>query len=608
MDFNQWKPLGRGDPLKNDPTYDYVPPVLDQVQYWVEPALRKPDSPINDDGKKTEILLLGVVSKKPASIPPKADNRRDTFDPFSKKDYKHNPHQRISKPTFSFPSSFFPESILNTLSKFTSKNENKNSAPYTVLMPPPMNLKTLPSPIIQSSIPLNFQELQTQYPPLSYAYTTPPSTSTSFFPSSSSDVSIVPSQLVYHSSSLSDESEWKNKNQYATVASSISWRPTTSKPYVSTTKKLAPFRENIVFNKNLQPPESFIHIEFSPRNYSNNHLIGADSKQNLNFVTPPVSKNTDSLHKGSIYDNSGEIKNSYVKIEKPEFYSTELSSDDVSINTAPLIEIYTHMKHPIVNEDMEMIKKMQTLLPPPTTERPFYKEVAPNPIINALIKDRMKSTTKHGNFLTQTPVFVVSGTTTSTTTSTTTPKSLIKHETTEPSTIYVTETVPTTTESLTTTTTTTTTSAPTTTTTDPFLKYYKNPEDSLNSPVYFVIQGHSKVKTYGPTKQVHGINVQETNEILDDETSQYKVRHLHGFKPERTEENVRLGRSGDLQTLKHVIQTGLGSIPIEDSNLNRRMDVQEAELQFGYNVAEEEEVTSEMYHKGIVEEARKLKF
>lgn len=37
MDFEEWKPLGRGDPLKNDPTFDYLPPVLDRVLYWKSP-------------------------------------------------------------------------------------------------------------------------------------------------------------------------------------------------------------------------------------------------------------------------------------------------------------------------------------------------------------------------------------------------------------------------------------------------------------------------------------------------------------------------------------------------------------------------------------------
>lgn len=42
MDFDEWTPLGRGDPLKNDPTFDYLPPVLDKVHYW-----KSPPAPVN---------------------------------------------------------------------------------------------------------------------------------------------------------------------------------------------------------------------------------------------------------------------------------------------------------------------------------------------------------------------------------------------------------------------------------------------------------------------------------------------------------------------------------------------------------------------------------
>lgn len=59
MEYNEWMPVGRGDPLKKDPTYDYSPPVLDRVRYW--------DSGNKD--KSGDILLLGVSSKK-ASPPP----------------------------------------------------------------------------------------------------------------------------------------------------------------------------------------------------------------------------------------------------------------------------------------------------------------------------------------------------------------------------------------------------------------------------------------------------------------------------------------------------------------------------------------------------------
>lgn len=55
VEYNgQWTPVGRGDPLK-DPTYDYMPPVLDRVRYWGEGSSSK---------NKNDILLLGVPSKK----------------------------------------------------------------------------------------------------------------------------------------------------------------------------------------------------------------------------------------------------------------------------------------------------------------------------------------------------------------------------------------------------------------------------------------------------------------------------------------------------------------------------------------------------------------
>lgn len=61
MEYNEWTPVGRGDPLKNDPTYDYSPPVLDRVRYW-------------DSGKDKsgDILLLGVSSKKGTPMPHRA--------------------------------------------------------------------------------------------------------------------------------------------------------------------------------------------------------------------------------------------------------------------------------------------------------------------------------------------------------------------------------------------------------------------------------------------------------------------------------------------------------------------------------------------------------
>lgn len=60
---NQWQPVGRGDPLK-DPTYDYMPPVLDRVKYWGERTSHR---------SKNDILVLGEALKKPP-----VNNQKDT--------------------------------------------------------------------------------------------------------------------------------------------------------------------------------------------------------------------------------------------------------------------------------------------------------------------------------------------------------------------------------------------------------------------------------------------------------------------------------------------------------------------------------------------------
>lgn len=85
MDFDQWTPLGRGDPLKNDPTFDYLPPVLDKVHYW------KQSPPVN------RVQYPSTV----ASIPPSQTainyNRRFFLTDFSKKEpsgYAQYTHKR----------------------------------------------------------------------------------------------------------------------------------------------------------------------------------------------------------------------------------------------------------------------------------------------------------------------------------------------------------------------------------------------------------------------------------------------------------------------------------------------------------------------------------
>lgn len=94
MDFDEWTPLGRGDPLKNDPTFDYLPPVLDKVHYWKPPP--PPAAPAN----------RAVFSSTAASVPVNY-NRRFFLTDFSKKEpaaaapyvqYMHKRPQMVQMP------------------------------------------------------------------------------------------------------------------------------------------------------------------------------------------------------------------------------------------------------------------------------------------------------------------------------------------------------------------------------------------------------------------------------------------------------------------------------------------------------------------------------
>lgn len=63
VDYNQWTPVGHADPLKNDPTFDYVPPTLGSVRYWSESSEAKSNSgtaAVNNTIDKSEVLLLGA--------------------------------------------------------------------------------------------------------------------------------------------------------------------------------------------------------------------------------------------------------------------------------------------------------------------------------------------------------------------------------------------------------------------------------------------------------------------------------------------------------------------------------------------------------------------
>lgn len=496
MDYEQWTPLGRGDPLKNDPTYDYVPPVLERVHYWIDPSSRKPDPP--SDTKKTEILVLGVSSKKPSVSYSHADSRRDQYDPYlqfvdgSNYNYQRRPN---------YPPNYYS-------SPFFKMNDKE---PYTILVPPPM-------PTMQESI--SYQQPITS----SISTTTSPPTS----------VTIDEANLIYHSSSTSTADEWKGSNTYATIAepsSHVTWK--TPIPINKTMHQATSY--SIV--SSIQPSMSVL---LEPSHIKN---IETDI-----IVAPEMG-----MHKGQVTDET--LDNTYVNIGKPDAQVQssgieamgDLSTEPLTppMKDAPMTFGASLFKPMTIKENKPMTLQMtmQTIIPPETTQDMNKK----SNFLHGLLKKETKPTP----FLpTALPPI-----------STTTISSL---------------------------------------TTDPLFKHYKQPVEPLRGPLYLIIQGHSKVKTYGPSKQINGISVQETNEIStsDDRNldNEFQVKHLHH---EMLNEDMdflkREGRSNKLQTLNHVVVTGLGAIDFQ-----RRNDIKETELVLKYDVSDKE-TSSEVYHKGIVE-------
>lgn len=619
MDYDQWKPLGRGDPLKHDPTYDYVPPVLDRVQYWVDPAMRKPDPHIPGETQKTEILLLGVTSKKPANTPIQADSRRDNFDQFIKyvdgPKFTQNPNRRVASPSFfpnpsSFFPSFFPPSKIKYMENTPFSKGADHDVPSTILMPPPLE-SGLNNPSV----------IQGQTVTESTIFTSPSSTTLG---SSTPSVTLQASNLVYHSSS-SLNTEITGVNKESTLSSAISFEPS-----VTTKRTIPDFRDELVYNTHLTPPESFMRIQFAPHNFTNKPLLGSDTNQHISYVTPPPLIKTDDnsvMFKGKVTDD--DISNTYVKIGKSE---AEVQSTFIGSNLNTLVQHPIPMRPNIVifphsgnhNEKFELklppltmqkLQEMQEMHPPPETQTPMFQQTT-DTILKLLEKEKISSTETKSNIIVSTPPEIIQSsflannfvTTPSITAATTAATTSTERAVESNSTPFVNM-------STTPGATTTTTSTARSPTTISMLKQFKLPVKTMKSPLYLIIQGHSKVKTYGPSKQMHGILIQDTNEIIDNDDKYKKKAEAKSLQDYNLgvidEMNLRQGRSrnlGNIQTLKHVVQTGLGAIDLSGLNddINRSdKNFRETELHVGYKVVDNKDMT-EKYYKGIVEEARKL--
>ncbi|KAK1126234.1 hypothetical protein K0M31_004867 [Melipona bicolor] len=168
MDYDEWTPLGRGDPLKNNPTFDYVPPVLDRVQYWL-------DSHTTEPSAKRDILVLGVTAKKTSPKIPEQFLKFVDGPKFTRSNHQDVPYRN----DFTGSTGAEPPKLVRTsnfrngpidyrnqnriqsipASYYPSPFYNQKTKPYTMMLPPPLTQKDKIVSFVEST---NQQQYNTQ--------------------------------------------------------------------------------------------------------------------------------------------------------------------------------------------------------------------------------------------------------------------------------------------------------------------------------------------------------------------------------------------------------------------------------------------------------------
>lgn len=526
MDYDEWTPLGRGDPLKNDPTFDYVPPVLDRVQYWLD------SQSSTEASSKRDILVLGVTAKKTSPKIPEhflkfvdgPNFQRNEGSNF-RKDFIGStgaePPKIIRATKFrtggsamdlrnpnriqSIPASYYPSPYYNDKVK-----------PYTVMMPPPMIHKQ----------EMNHQHaqfgVQTEESPISLLHSMNPDHHSSPVgprpvsrpteQTTTSTVSFDKSNLVYQSSQTFDPWSGSQSNP------SINW---TDDHYEEDHAVAASGNHEVVVSQNA----NIIVQEDSGENEqvvlgrkeiitsSNDSSVEHDEGVKMHIVMANVTQVEDTTKKVTVAvvmpTNYNEAINNSRNVGDSRIMSTTPVPPTVTKMTAwrqpgrpgpsrvftrrPMPAMPTNMHRPKPPNQPGMMMLMHGQLspfsgatqrhpanngePPRPTVGQVYNRGEPSPLAVVLRPEQVERTT------TNSP--------------------------TRPTTVA----------------TTTTTEAPMITsasgfTTDPIFAHYKQPAKPMHGPMYLIIQGHSKVKTYKPTVNKHGVPVEKNsiNEITTSRT------------------------------------------------------------------------------------------
>ncbi|XP_058980736.1 mucin-2 [Musca domestica] len=503
MDYNnnEWRPVGRGDPLKNDPTFDYSPPTLDRVRYWADPDKDKEkteeaaaSSNVIDaklkkaNPGKNEILLLGVTGDRIRGAPA------------APMQYPSHPHagQHMMKNAKGETPLLQP--------KYTSIRRSYYSHQLpTHLMPPPM----------QPNVPQQASASQAQQSPSQshmsmghmmkpqvhgeYRHQMPASNGGhhSYVSSPPMSASMNVHAKPYHMLSSTSSQPWMHAASPASsmVTSMPSHHMANPMGMVHTQHYSAPSHGQV---HDAHHQESVSYLTYTRPSMQHTPMaMGGGSHE---YYSPNSIRGSASGHKSSSSSSSSRkpwlhdlLKKEVVKTVKPSMAPNSYHSE-VSIKPSHSYHIESGMRPHQMDHHFEPLVAANTPVSSTytpvsfvtttttTTTKPVTTPTTnPIPTQAAIYMTSSSSTTPtYVTAPTYPPIYTHTSTSTTQvprTTTTLSPTRLLIPNT---SNLSYRPTV-----------------APIKMTTDSLFSHYNQPEKPLRGPMYLIIEGHSKVKTYG---------------------------------------------------------------------------------------------------------------
>ncbi|XP_037708546.1 mucin-2 [Drosophila subpulchrella] len=488
---NEWRPLGHGDPLQKDPTYDYSPPALERVRYWAEnnstgqsnPEARKKELPpeVLRNKTKSEVLLLGVASER-VRVP-----HSHSYPPVGLTHNQQHQQQQQAKYAAIRRSYYAPTQQQHgpQTQHMPSHFNAQQHMPPTHLMPPPMMM------IKSSGAPPHLEyrhSMMATGAPTSYMSLNHMSSPT---PKSPMTSSVIYHQPMGHHTSLSSSTPW--------MTSMPPHRLSYSDPHLQESMHTYSFSR----------PH---HHQQSMMSYSPNSLPGLQSGSKTGLRKPWLHE---LLQKEVVVTSKPKVK--------PTMPATKylMGTSKPHHPLPPMGMGISSTRPPFTYAPVTFVPGPPTIAVPTVATR---QELQPEIYISPTPQ------TSNPGFR---PMLMTSTTTVGTTPSTTTPIYHRTSTTTTSNRLLIPQTSnlaqrP------------TVAPAPSEPTTDSLFSHYKQPPKPLMGPMYLIIEGHSKVKTYGQneldphspkivpviSKREPVVRIADPNEKRGTVES-YQVKHLH---------------------------------------------------------------------------------